>query len=199
VGPAPVVRHDRSAVRVALDVPEGTPMVVVAARLHRQKGLDTLLDAAPRLAGTRIVVVGEGPQEDRLRARIHAEGLAHAVRLAGPSANAADELAAADVVAVPSIWESGPLVLAEAMELGRPVVSTPVGFAPELVEDGVTGLLVPIGDAGALAAAIEALLADRDAAARMAAAGQRRAEAWLDRDGAIDEVIEVYRGAMAER
>jgi glycosyltransferase involved in cell wall biosynthesis len=199
VGPAPVVRHGRAAVRAALHVPEGTPLVVVAARLHRQKGLDTLLDAAPRLVGTRIVVVGEGPQEERLRSRIHDEGLADVVRLAGPSANAGDELAAADVVAVPSIWESGPLVLAEAMELGRPVVSTPVGFAPELVEDGVTGRLVPIGDAGALAGAIEAMLADAAAAARMAAAGQQRVEAWLDRDGAIDEVIDVYRSAVAGR
>jgi len=199
VGPAPVVRHDRAVVRAALDVPDGVPLVVVAARLHRQKGLDTLLDAAARLPGTRIVVVGEGPQEARLRARIHDEGLGAVVTLAGPSANAADELAAADVVAVPSIWESGPLVLAEAMELGRPVVTTPVGFAPELVDDGVTGRVVAIGDDGALADAIATMLADPTASARMAEAGQRRVETWLDRDGAIDEVIDVYRRAMAGR
>jgi glycosyltransferase involved in cell wall biosynthesis len=196
VGPAPVARHSREAVRAALRVPGDTPLVVVVARLHRQKGLDTLLDAAPQLDGIGVVVVGEGPEEPRLRRRMENEGLGAVVRLAGPSANAADELAAADVVAVPSIWESGPLVLVEAMELGRPVVTTPVGFAPELVADGVTGRVVPVGDAGALAAAVRAMVDDRDGAARMAVAGRERAEAWLDRDGAIDQVIDVYRATL---
>ena len=85
--------------------------------------------------------------------------------LAGPSADAAAALAAADVVAVPSVWESGPLVVAEAMELGRPVVTTPVGFAPELVDDGVTGRIVPVGDAAALAEAVRADLPRRRRAA----------------------------------
>jgi glycosyltransferase involved in cell wall biosynthesis len=196
VGPAPVVRHSSAAVRRALGVPDDVPLVVVVARLHRQKGLDTLLDAAPLLAGTHVAIVGQGPQEARLRARIDDEDLGSVVRLAGPSANAADELAAADAVAVPSIWESGPLVLAEAMELGRPVVTTPVGFAPELVEDGVTGRVVPVGDAAALGAALRATLADPADAARMAAAGRERVAAWLDRDGAIDQTIDVYRAAM---
>jgi glycosyltransferase involved in cell wall biosynthesis len=193
VGPAPVARHTREVVRAALRVPSDVPLVVVVARLHRQKGLDILLDAAPALHGTTVAIVGEGPQEDRLRRRIADEGLGDVVRLAGPSGNAADELAAADVVAVPSIWESGPLVLVEAMELGRPVVTTPVGFAPELVDDGVTGRVVPVGDAVALAAALRAMVDDPVGAARLAAAGQERAEAWLDRDGAIDQVIDVYR------
>jgi glycosyltransferase involved in cell wall biosynthesis len=196
VGPAPAVRHSRQAVRAALGVAPDAPLVVVAARLHRQKGLDMLLDAAPRLTGMQVVVVGEGPQEDRLRRRIDDEGLGDVVRLAGPSANAADELAAADVVVVPSIWESGPLVLAEAMELGRPVVTTPVGFAPQLVEDGVTGRVVPVGDATALAQALQETLADPDGARRMAAAGRERVEAWLDREGAIDQVIDVYRATL---
>ena len=196
VGPAPVVHHPRSAVRRALGVPDGVALVVVVARLHRQKGLDTLLDAAPLLTGVRVVVIGEGPQEARLLARIRNEGLGGVVSLAGPSANAADELAAADVVAVPSIWESGPLVLAEAMELGRPVVTTPVGFAPQLVDDGVTGRVVPVGDAGALAAAVQAMVADPATTARLAAAGRERVEAWLDRDGAIDQVTDVYRAVL---
>jgi len=196
VGPAPVVHHARSAVRRALGVPDGVALVVVVARLHRQKGLDTLLDAAPLLTGVRVVVVGEGPQEARLRARIADEELGAVVSLAGPSANAADELAAADIVVVPSVWESGPLVLAEAMELGRPVVTTPVGFAPELVDDGVTGRVVPVGDPGALAAAVQALVADPATTARLAAAGRDRVEAWLDRDGAIDRVIDVYRAVL---
>jgi glycosyltransferase involved in cell wall biosynthesis len=196
VGLPPVPRHRPDVVRRALGVPPDAPLVVTVARLHRQKGLDTLLDAAARSPDVWFVVVGEGPEGARLRDRIRRDGLDGRVRLVGPSANAADELATADVVAVPSVWESGPLVLAEAMELGRPVVTTPVGFAPALVADGETGRVVPVGNPDALAAAVGALLADRAAASRMGEAGRARVLDWLDRDGLIDQVADVYRATL---
>jgi glycosyltransferase involved in cell wall biosynthesis len=84
------------------------------------------------------------------------------------------------------------LVLAEAMILGRPVIVTPVGFAPELVDGCTTGLLVPIGDAGALAAAVVEVLADPARARAMGEAGRRRAEEWCDPDGAVGAIVAVY-------
>ena len=100
---------------------------------------------------------------------------------------------AADVVAVPSVWESGPLVVAEAMELGRPVVATPVGFVPELVTDGETGRLVGPGDAGALAGGPRRPARWPRTAPR--ALGRRRSPpvaAWQDRAGAVAAVVAVY-------
>jgi glycosyltransferase involved in cell wall biosynthesis len=202
VGPVPTPRRSRATVRTELGVAPDTPLVVAAGRLHLQKGFDTLLDAVPGLAasvpGVRVVVVGEGPDGHRLRRRVIDENLYRTISFAGASPNAADELAASDVVAITSIWESGPLVLLEAMELGQPVVTTPVGVAPQLVADGVTGRVVPIGDARALAGALASLLTDRGAAAELAAAGEAAVVKWLDRDALVDEVVDVYERVLSQ-
>jgi glycosyltransferase involved in cell wall biosynthesis len=175
--PPATVPPERTAtaaeVRRRWGVADGEHLLVTVARLHPQKGLPMLLDAVGRLAGVRLAIVGEGPDRASLAAEIERRRLP--VVLTGQLPSAADLLGAADVVVVPSLWESGPLVLVEAMLLGRPVVSTPVGFARQLVVDGETGRLVPGGDPDALAAAIEATLSDPDGARGMAEAGRRRA------------------------
>ncbi len=195
-GPPPVVSRDRDAVRRVWGVPETAPVLVAVGRLHPQKGLDVLLDAVPLVAAHRpavhVILVGDGPLEDHLRRRIDAERLGDLVRLVGPTADPGSALAAADVVAVPSVWESGPLVVTEALALGRPVVATPVGFVPELITDGETGRLVAVGDADALAAAIVELLDGPERATAMAAAGRCRLAAWQDEAGAVAAVAAVY-------
>ncbi len=203
MGPVPVVARGAAEVRAALGVESGRPLVVAVGRLHPQKGLPTLLDAiafvAEKVPGVALALVGEGPDEPSLRQHAASLGLGDVVRFAGPSANAADELAAADVVAISSVWESGPLVAAEAMTLGRPLVSTPVGFVPEVVIDGHTGHLVPIGDARALAAALVDVLTDPDAAAAMGEAGRRRVAEHLDPDRLVGAVEDVYRTVLEAR
>jgi glycosyltransferase involved in cell wall biosynthesis len=201
----PEPRPDRSAaaVRESWSVPAAAPLVVAVGRLHRQKGFDTLVDAAallrPQMVGGRVVIVGAGPAESSLRARIGGAGLDGVVTLVGPSHDAASALAAADVVAVPSIWESGPFVVPEAMALGRAVVATPVGFVPELVIDGSTGRTVPVGDAGALAGALLELLRDATERERLAAAARARVREWANRDKLIDDVVAVYRRVLVSR
>ncbi len=201
VGPPAVPTRPPDDVRAALGA-AGRPLVVVAARLHPQKGLDTLIDAAAvlrrRVPGVLVAVVGEGPLEATLRASISRAGLGDTVVLAGPSPHAVDELGAADVVAVPSRWESGPLVVAEAMQLGRPVVATPVGFVPDLIEDGRTGRIVPVGDAGALAAALAELLDRPEEAARIGAAGRARVADRLDPRRLVAAVADVYRATLEQ-
>jgi glycosyltransferase involved in cell wall biosynthesis len=197
-GPAAGPGRRRDAVRGAWGVAADAPLVVALGRLHPQKGLDGLLDAVPLLAArvpdVAVVLVGEGPLEDELRRRITTEGLADRVRLVGPTDDAGAALVAADVVAVPSVWESGPLVVAEAMALGRPVVATPVGFVPELIVDGQTGRLAPVGDAEALAGALGDVLLAPERAAALGAAGRRRVLAWQDRAGAVAAIVAVYEG-----
>jgi glycosyltransferase involved in cell wall biosynthesis len=173
--PRPV--RSGAEVRAAYGVGPDERLLVTAARLHPQKDLPMLLDAfdrlRTRLSGVRLLVVGEGPEDAALRARVSDLGLDDVVTFAGPVASAADELAAADVVVISSRWESGPLVLFEALQLGRPVVTTAVGAAPHVLTDRETGRLVPVGDAGAFADALADVLADPVAAAAMGEAGRR--------------------------
>ena len=98
------------------------------------------------------------------------------------------------MLVVTSVWESGPLVVAEALELGRPVVSTPVGFVPALITDGVTGRIVPIGDAGVLATTIADVVANPLAAVEQAQVGRQRGHELLGGDALIDAVVAVTTG-----
>lgn len=157
---------------------EGARPVVYVGRLEPLKRVDRLVEAMARLDDprTRLVVVGgDGAEGDaggeaaRL-ARLAADlGVAERVEFRGPEPRAvlADYYAAAAAVVVPSAYESFNLVALEALASGAALVATPVGVVPDLVEDGVNGLIVPPGDAGALARALERLLADAGLAARI--------------------------------
>jgi glycosyltransferase involved in cell wall biosynthesis len=200
-GPPPVPQRPASEVRRSLGAAPGELLVVTVARLHPQKDLPTLLAAVALLVQrdvpVRLAVVGEGPDEAALRSHARTLGVDHAVAFTGPRPNAADELAAADVVAVSSRWESGPLVLVEAMLLGRPVVTTPVGLAPDLVLDGETGLLVPVGAPEALADALQALHEDSARAAALGEAGRRRAVDRYGSEALVSRVADVYRATLS--
>ncbi len=154
------------------------PLWVCAGRLEEQKGQDVLLDALAevRREGLEFVAVlaGEGSKRAALEARAKELGLGTRVRFPGQVENLGPLLAAADAVALPSRWEGLPLVLLEAMVRARPVVATPVGGIPEVVEDGVHGRLVPVGDAAALAGALADFHRRPDEAARMGHRGAAR-------------------------
>ncbi len=154
------------------------PLWVCAGRLEEQKGQDVLLDALAevRREGLEFVAVlaGEGSKRAALEARAKELGLGTRVRFPGQVENLGPLLAAADAVALPSRWEGLPLVLLEAMVRARPVVATPVGGIPEVVEDGVHGRLVPVGDAAALAGALADFHRRPDEAVRMGRRGAAR-------------------------
>ncbi len=139
------------------------PVLVAAGRLVPLKGFDTLLQAVALLRGrlpVRLVILGEGPERNRLLALRDRLDLAAHVRLPGHVADPAGYMAAAAAVVVSSVREGFGNVLVEAMALGTPVVSTDCPHGPgELLEGGRLGPLVPVGDAAALAGAIAATLA----------------------------------------
>ena len=161
-GPSPSPSRDAGAVRAELGVGPDDDLVVTAARLTAQKGLDVLLDAAALVRrdrpGLRWFVFGDGVLRAELERAIDVRGLRGVVELAGRRPDVDSELAAADLVVVTSSWESGPLVVLEALALGRPVVSTDVGLAADVLGRG-SGRVVPVGDAAALAAAVAGALA----------------------------------------
>ncbi|GAA3722066.1 glycosyltransferase involved in cell wall biosynthesis [Spinactinospora alkalitolerans] len=155
------------------------PRVLFLGRLHRQKGVDVLLRAFSRIAdqGAHLVVVGDGPEAAGLRALADRLGVAARVHWRGfvPHEQVPPILAAVDALALPSRYEELGTVLVEALRAGVPVVAADTGGIPDVIEDGVTGLLVPAEAPEPLARALSGLLGDRDLAARLAAAGRARA------------------------
>ncbi len=169
------------------------PILLTVARLAQQKGLETLLDASagPYDDDPLFLVAGEGPLRTALAERIERERLP--VRLLGDRGDVPDLLAAADIVVVPSLWEGQPLVVQEALGAGRPIVATDVGGIPGMVGDAA--VLVPVGDAAGLRAAIAGLLADSAARAELAAASARRGATLPGPAEAVAAALEAYQGS----
>jgi glycosyltransferase involved in cell wall biosynthesis len=168
---------ERSAARARLGRRDA-PLAVCVARLSRQKGQDVLLRAWPavraRVADARLVLVGDGPATDELRAQ--ASG---GVEFAGAREDVRDWLAAADVVVAPSRWEGMSLAVLEAMACGRSIVATEVPGVHEALGSG-SGAVVAVEEEAALADAVAVRLLDPALTAAEGAAGRRRAERHHD-------------------
>jgi len=153
----------------------GSQIVGVVARLEPEKGHQTLIDAWPHVLRSvpdaYLLVVGEGSLRDALEHRAAANRVAHRVVFTGRRDDIPAVTAAFDVAVLPSHREAQGLSILEAMALSRPVVASDVGGIPEMVEDDVTGVLVPHDQPEALAAAIVRLLTDQAFAERIAKAG----------------------------
>ena len=164
-------------VRAELDV-VGKRVVLMAARMHPEKGYDNLLAALPgilaRVPGLVLLVAGTGPFEAAYRAQCVAAGIERSVRFLGFRRDLPDLMVASDVVVLPSLAEAFGLVVAEALYLGVPVVASRVGGIPEIVDDGVDGLLVPPGDNEALAGALVQLLLDDQRRRSLGGAGREK-------------------------
>ena len=153
----------------------GSQIVGVVARLEPEKGHQTLIEAWPHVLrevpDAYLLVVGEGSRRDFLEQWASAHKVAHRVVFAGRRDDVPAVTAALDVAVLPSWREAQGLSILEAMALSRPVVASDVGGIPEMIEDGVTGLLVPHDNPVALAAAIVRLLKDHAFADTIARAG----------------------------
>ncbi|MBO2450186.1 glycosyltransferase family 4 protein [Actinomadura barringtoniae] len=219
--PGPAVRAD---VRAELGVGE-RPLILTVGRLAEQKGLPTLLDAAAgwarRSPAPLVAIVGDGPLEAELQARIESEKLP--VRLLGRRSGVPALLAAADVAVVPSVWEGQPLIVQEILRAGRPLIATRVGGIPMMVGAADPGdpkagpkggpksgpllhgpetnaaLLVPPGDPEALERAVSRVLDDPALAVRLGAAAAQRATALPSEADAVDQLTTLYLEVSAGR
>src|SRR5574341_1316355 len=149
-------RVDGGPVRRALGIPREVPVVGMVAVLRSKKGHRYFVEAAREVVGAfpgaRFLIVGEGPMRAAVEGWIGEAGLSGAVFLLGHREDIPEVMAAMDVMVLPSRRDEGvPQVLGQALAMERPVVTTGVAGVTELVEDGVTGLGVPAGDAQALA------------------------------------------------
>lgn len=158
---------------------EDKHLLIIVARLHPEKGHHYLFEALPEIRQrcskpVRLLVAGAGTFDAVYREEVNAAGCADMVSFLGFRKDSADLIAAADLLILPSLAEAFGLVLTEALYLGTPVVASRVGGIPEIVSDGVDGVLVPAADSRALADAIVRLLEDSAERDRLAGSGRDR-------------------------
>lgn len=174
---APDLGGATPADRIALGASWDAPMVLALGRLHRNKAFDVLVRALPRLPGVHVVIAGEGPERAALEALARDEGVADRLHLPGWRSDTAALLAAADLLVCPSRIEPLGNVVLEAWSAGRAVVATAAAGPLELISPDRDGLLVPLEDPVALAAAIGSLREDPIRAGVLARNGRARYEA----------------------
>ncbi len=198
---APLSAEAARALRAQLGADAAALLVAGAGHLARRKGFDLLLEAFARAAvpGSRLVVVGSGPEEGALRGLAGRLGVAERVCWAGHRADVPDLLAACDLFVLSSRNEGMANVMLEAMAAGTPVVAADVSGVREALgaraDDPPAGWIVPPEDPAALGAALAEALAELRAgggeAARRAAEARRRAREWFGVDRMLDEVVRV--------
>lgn len=157
----PASPEEREATRASLGIPSDAPVVITVARLESVKGVDLLVEAWPTVLravpSARLLLAGDGPQREALKARLSEEGAIDSVQFLGHRHDVPDLLHAADVLALPSRSEGLPLAALEGLASSLPVVAHAVGGVPELIKDGENGRLVPPEPDALAAALIEVL------------------------------------------
>lgn len=188
------------ALRSTLGLPPRAPLVVAVSRLNPMKGIDDYLKAIALLAGryaqARFVIVGDGASRRELEKQAHRLGLAGRVVFTGTRLDVAAILSQATISVAPSLSEGLSNVVLESMAAGVPVVATRVGGTPEILDDGVTGLLVPPCDASALAGAIGRLLGNEALARRLGEAARARAVNRFSMHHMVRQTEGLYRALL---
>jgi glycogen synthase len=180
----------------------GRPRVLFVGRLAPQKGVRALVAAAGLLEdeSAQVLLVGDGPERPALQREAERLGVGGRLHFVGFLAH--DRLPAvmshADLLVLPSLYEELGTVLLEAMQAGLPIVASKTGGIPDVIEDGVNGMLVPPGDPKAIALAIDRLLANRDLARRLSEGTQEGGKDY-DWEVLAGRVLGVYRGVTAGR
>ncbi len=190
-------RREAAAVRAELGCGAGRPLLLTVARLHPQKSLDVLVEAAAMWAkrdpAPLLVVAGDGPQREELADLI--DRLDAPVRLLGRRDDIADLLAACDIAILSSQWEARSLFVQEALVAGKPTVVTRTGGLPGLVADAAR--VVSVGDITALADTVSHLLDDPVAAAQFAAKAAARGRELPGEDKCNAVIAAVYTELLA--
>lgn len=190
-------------IRQAFNIPADALLLGSVGRMHRSKDFGNLLTAMvqvrKRIPAVWLLLVGDGELRGELESRAQTLGLSSVVTFTGIRDDVPDILAALDIFVLPSRWEGLPLVVLEAMAAGLPVVATAVGGTPEVVVDGVTGLLVPPRDPAALAQAITRLLRNPDLRRKMGRAGRERVTEHFSVEQMVRKTESLYEQLLVEK
>jgi glycosyltransferase involved in cell wall biosynthesis len=186
-----------AALRAKLGIDRDAQVLLIAARLSKEKDHATLLRALAELRDKyhrtpRLILLGEGQERPRIEAAIASLGLERQVLLPG-WAPSEPFYGIADVAVLSSLSEGSPNAILEAIGAGVPVVATAVGGIPEIVTDGDSALLVPAGDAPRMAEALHSILTSPDLSQRLAARGREIAAIRHSPEARVQAICEVYR------
>jgi glycosyltransferase involved in cell wall biosynthesis len=188
--------------RAELGIGSG-PLLGAVGALRAQKAYDVLIRAAAALRGhhpqLHVLIAGDGPEKSRLEALVRELGLTDVVMLLGRRLDVPDILAELDMAVSASNYEGTPLAVIEYMGAGLPIVATRVGGVPDLIEDGVHGVLVEPGDPAGLAAAIDDLLSDPARASELGAQARERRRREFGLDLMVHNVEALYEELLAAR
>ena len=178
---------------------DGRTKIICVARLYPQKGHIYLIEALKKLKNTcphfLCLFVGDGPLRDFLKKKVKDKGLEKEIRFLGWREDVPELISQSDFLVLPSLWEGFGLVLLEAMLLGKPVVATRVGPIPEVVEDGVTGLLVPPRDVDGLVEKMKELLNSPTLREKMGKKGEERACSLFSLEKMAQQYDRLYKKA----
>ena len=177
--------------RAALDTPPGARVLLVLARLHKVKGIDVAIRALAEIPGAVLWIAGEGALEDALRGLAAQMDVADRVRFLGWRDDRSALLKAADVVLVPSRYEPFGNVVVNAWAHGVPLVAAASQGPGFLVRDAEDGLKVPVDDAAALAAAVNAILGNADLAATLRANGLERIRKEFSEEAVVRQYVDL--------
>jgi glycosyltransferase involved in cell wall biosynthesis len=172
------------------------PVICTVAEFRESKGIPTLLQAMAQVLEShptsRLAIAGDGDQREVVEQATAELGIEHAVRLLGATNGPAGVLAESNIFVNPAYAEAFPYTILEAMSMGLPIVATDVGGTAEAITDGATGMLVPPGDAPALALALERLLQRPDLAASLGRQAKRRFAQRFTLDRMVENTLGVY-------
>lgn len=175
--------------------------LIYVGRLREVKGVGTLVDAVASLSDVPLLVVGTGPDRETLERRVELKGLSHVHFLGFKDGDELHDLVRRSMaVVVPSeLYENCPMVVLEAMALGRAVVGSDMGGIPEIITDGTDGLLFEPGDADALRRRLEWVVDRPSEATRMGRAGRRKVERTFDPDSHYRRLAGIYENVTREK
>jgi glycosyltransferase involved in cell wall biosynthesis len=194
--------RSRDEIRAAFGVPSDAPLAGIIARLTEQKAHRVLFDALvskPELSALHVLVVGDGELREDLKRRVEQLNLGGRVHFAGARRDLGNILGAIDMFLMPSLWEGLPLSLVLAMGASLPVVASRVAGIPEVVRDGVSGLLVKPGDAADLANALMRLLQDSSLRSNLGHAASAFVRPRFGVDGYISSVTALYHSLLTAK
>jgi len=198
----PVHVVDIDGVRQELGLRPDRPVIAVVGRLSPEKGhryfIDAMAEVVRAVPGAQGLIVGEGQQERALRAQAAAMRLQEVIHFVGYRRDMSRIYPAIDMLMLPSLSEGLPNVVLEAMAYGRPVVAACVGGVPEVIENGVSGVVVDPQDAHAIAVAAVNLLGDPAARVAMGKAARNTIERRFSLRARVDRILSLYRDVLQQ-
>ena len=183
--------------RQSLTTPDGAPLIVALGRLHPKKGFDVLLDALAQVPSAWLWLAGSGELRRELERQCAERELTHRVRFLGWRNDREALLAAADLCVLPSRYEPFGTVMIEAWAAAKPLIAAASAGPRALIRDGVDGLLVPIDDAPALAAAIRRIIGDPALARTLAANGHAEYRTRFAEQAVVQQYLAFYEAVSA--